>query len=70
VVGEELGVGIGTAEGLDPRCHETVLVDAASSWDLSVGDIPHEQVPESPFAFAGHGGAPDAPQKLLSLEGV
>ena len=70
VMGDRLGVVVGSPERLDPFRRRPVLVGAAGARDLRVGDVTDEQVPERVFALLAHRRAPLPADELLPLEGV
>ena len=55
VVNDQLGLIVGPSECLDPLRHKPMLVGAAGTRDLAVGDVADEQMAERVLAFAGHG---------------
>ena len=68
VVGEHLGLILGSAERLDPGRRLPVFERAGSAGDLPVRDVADEQVAEDELAFRGDRRDAGAPEELLALE--
>ena len=67
MVGDGLGVILRPPERLDPARGDTVLVGSDCAWNLAVGDVPNEKVPERVLHLSGDGRASLATEKLLAL---
>jgi len=67
---KHLRVIVGAPELLKPLRRAAVLVGSFGSWDLPVGDVPDEQMPEGVFGVTGQRRGPLAPHELPPLKRV
>src|SRR5919106_3257359 len=70
VMREQLCMVLGPSERFDPFGCQTVLLRAVGAWDLAVGDIAYEDVPERVLLLPRNGRPRFPSQELLPLERV
>ena len=70
MVRDELGMIIGAAQRLDPVGRAHVLLASRRAWDLAVGDVADEHVPEHVLRLAADSRAALAAQDPLAVERV
>ena len=71
MVGHQLGPVAGSVRGklLQPGRRSLVPLSPGGSWQLTVGDVPHQHMPEGDLDLPGDPGSAHSPQELLLFQG-
>ena len=70
VVGEHLGMVLGSAERIDPFRGQTVLLGPRGAWDLAIRNVADKEVAEGVLQLPCNGRTALPAHELLPLEGV